>query len=117
MKTFGEYVRQLRIEKDITLREFCRSIEVDPSNWSKVENSISPAPKSKIVLNQIEKTLTLNSEQKNDLYVLAFVESIPDDLRPSDYCLSKLPIFLRTLRGGKPSEAELRMLIQKILEN
>ena len=34
---FGEFIKEKRIEKGISLREFCKRIEIDASNWSKVD--------------------------------------------------------------------------------
>lgn len=114
MKRFHQFVQEKRMQKDVTLREFCRSAELDPSNWSKVERGIADPPKSKEILNRIAKTLKLNKEETEELMDLALIDSIPPDLRPSDDVLAKLPIFFRTVRGDKPTEKELRELIQKL---
>lgn len=36
----GEAIYKLRIEKRLTLREFCRSLNFDPSQWSKIERAL-----------------------------------------------------------------------------
>ncbi len=41
---FGDYLKSRRLERDLTLRDFCRSAGEDPSNWSKVERGILPPP-------------------------------------------------------------------------
>jgi len=33
---FGERIKQLRLERNLGLREFCENVGVDPSNWSKI---------------------------------------------------------------------------------
>lgn len=48
-KKFAEYIKDLRVEKEITLREFCKISGLDPSNWSKIERGIHAPPKSKEV--------------------------------------------------------------------
>ena len=35
---FGEFTTQRRIDKGLGLREFCKQIEMDASNWSKIES-------------------------------------------------------------------------------
>ena len=41
---FGEFVKERRIARDITLRKFCQAIEWDASNWSKIERGLSLRP-------------------------------------------------------------------------
>lgn len=117
MKTFGEYIKMLRIEKRITLREFCRSTNIDPSNWSKIERGLMPPPKSKEVLESIRITFGLksNSEEYTTLKELAVIGHVPVDLLDQKV-VDRLPVFFRTLRGEKPTREELENLI-KILEN
>ena len=43
--TFGEFVKILRSEQRLGLREFCVRYEHDPSNWSKIERGVIPPPK------------------------------------------------------------------------
>ena len=43
---FGKFIKERRIEKGLTLREFCKLIEVDASNWSKIERGLLSPPKS-----------------------------------------------------------------------
>lgn len=117
MKNFHQFIKEKRMEKQITLREFCRSAEVDPSNWSKIERGLSEAPKSKDFINRIATVLELDAEEKATLHDLAIIESIPEDLRPDEEILEKLPIFFRTVRGDKPSEEELKQLIKLISQS
>jgi len=61
MRKFGEYIKDLRVEKEITLREFCKTAGLDPSNWSKIERGIHTPPKSKEVLEtKQEFEITIN---------------------------------------------------------
>ena len=56
---FGEFVRDRRLARDLTLRDFCRRIGEDPSNWSKVERGILPPPQSIEKLNLLAKVLAI----------------------------------------------------------
>ncbi|MBX2943606.1 MAG: helix-turn-helix domain-containing protein [Cyclobacteriaceae bacterium] len=114
MKNFHQFILEKRVERDVTLREFCRATELDPSNWSKVERGIADPPKSKEVLKRIATALQFNGEETSTLMDLAMIESIPQDLRPTEDILEKLPIFFRTVRGEKPTEDELRKLIERL---
>jgi transcriptional regulator with XRE-family HTH domain len=117
MTNFHEFIKQKRVEKEITLREFCRAAELDPSNWSKVERGLADPPKSKEMLERISEALRLDKEEKNTLLDLAMIESIPMDLRPEENILEKLPLFFRTVRGEKPTEQELRDLIKALTKS
>ncbi len=47
---FGVLVKDMRIKKRLTLRKFCQELELDPSNWSKIERGINPPPRDETVL-------------------------------------------------------------------
>jgi len=116
MKHFNEFIKEKRLEKEISLREFCRQAEVDPSNWSKVERGLADVPKSSEILDRIANVLSLDKEETLTMKELAIIDSIPADLRPEENVLEKLPIFFRTVRGDKPTEEELKKLIKKLIE-
>ena len=117
--TFGEYVKKMRIERRVTLREFCRVNNLDPSNWSTVERGMLSPPKSRTVLEMIAGSLGLlkNSEEWNSLFDLAAVAHIPKEIISDENLLDKLPVFFRTVRGEKPTAKELEELIDLIKES
>jgi transcriptional regulator with XRE-family HTH domain len=119
MKKLGEYIKELRIKNQITLREFCKRSGLDPSNWSKVERGINAPPKSKEVLEIIAKALdlTVNSSEYNQLFDYAMIDFIPTELAEDSNVLEKLPLFFRTARGEKPTEEELKELIKLIQQS
>jgi transcriptional regulator with XRE-family HTH domain len=118
MEIFGDFVKKMRIRNLLTLREFCRQADVDPSNWSKIERGLFPSPKSKQVLQGIASILNLKegSEEYNILFDLAAISYIPPDLINDKTVLEKLPVFFRTLRGEKPTRKELEELIRILKE-
>ncbi len=119
MKSFGGFVKDVRIQQGVTLREFCRINNLDPSNWSKIERGILPPPKSKEVLNEIAKSLKMKngSEEYNTLFDLAAIGHIPTELLSNQSVVEKLPVFFRTLRGEKPTRAELEKILKIIKED
>lgn len=119
MLTFGEFIKQLRLQNRITLREFCRLAGIDPSNWSKIERGMLPPPKSKMLLEEIAKILKVkkNSDAWYTLMDLAAITHIPKELLSNQSIVEKLPVFFRTLRGQKPTEEELENLIKLIKES
>lgn len=118
MDTFGGFIKKTRIKNLLTLREFCRKANVDPSNWSKIERGLFPPPKSKQVLQEIANILNLEeeSEEYNTLFDLAAISYIPPDLISDRAIVEKLPVFFRTIRGEKPTRRELEELIKILKE-
>ena len=113
---FGDFVKDLRRKKLLTLREFCRKTQIDAGNWSKIERGILPPPKSKAVLDEIARGLDLVpfSEEFNALFDLAAISCIPPEIMPDESVIDKLPVFFRTLRGEKPTRKELEKLIEML---
>ena len=50
---FGEFIKKRRIDKGLGLREFCKQIEMDASNWSKVERGVLSPPQDEEKLRNI----------------------------------------------------------------
>jgi transcriptional regulator with XRE-family HTH domain len=116
--TFGGFIKDSRVKRGVTLREFCRLLEWDASNWSKIERGVLPPPRSSKVLKKIAEALSFaeKSEDWHTLIDLAAVSFIPASLLDDRSVIEKLPIFFRTLRGEKPSREDLEELIKKIRE-
>jgi transcriptional regulator with XRE-family HTH domain len=114
--TFGAFIKDARINAGLTLRGFCKIMDADPGNWSKIERGLLPPPKSKKVLREIARTLQLaeNSEGWHELFDLASISFIPQELLDDRSVVEKLPVFFRTLRGEKPAQKELEDLIRRI---
>jgi len=113
MKKFGSYITDLRTSRGITLREFCRRTNWDPSNWSKVERSVLSPPKSKTTIESILDAIGIEkgTEEYNTALDLGFLESIPEDFYEERNVLRELPVLFRTVRGKKPTEEDLQKLI------
>lgn len=121
MKTntkFNDFVKKARIEKRTSLREFCRKTDLDPSNWSKIERGYLLPPKDPETLGKIAEGLGFEKDGENYkiLFELAAIASIPAGIIEENV-LEKIPLFFRTLRGNKPTEAELRELFNFVQIN
>ena len=116
METFGGFIKTKRIEKKMTLREFCKRTKVDPSNWSKIERGLLAPPKSKEVLGRIADILGIKQETEEwyTLSDLAVVAHVPAELLADQTLVNSLPIFFRTIRGQTPTEEELLDLVEMI---
>jgi len=115
---FGEFIKMLRLDRDIGLREFCRRLSVDASNWSKVERGLLPPPQDIAKLDQISEILGIEkgSEFYNEIKDKAAIDAgiIPKDLLSDQETLNSLPMFFRTVRSEKPTAEELKKLIEKV---
>ena len=113
--SFANFIREKRIAAGLTLREFCRLVGFDASNWSKIERGIKTPPQSKKVLDEIATVLKIKtgSQGYKELLDLAALSTVPEELIESEI-LDQLPVFFRTVRGEKPTEEELKALIIKI---
>lgn len=113
--TFGEFVRNKRIAAEYSLREFCKKVGTDPSNWSKIERGLMPVPDNRDFLESVARLLQLKRGSADwytffDLAALS-QQRIPEDVLAHEEVVSSLPVFFRTVRGEKPSEEELEKLI------
>jgi transcriptional regulator with XRE-family HTH domain len=115
---FGKFIKERRIEKGITLREFCKLIGTDASNWSKIERGQLAPPKNEDKLKKIAEILGI--PVGSDLWVSmkdkAEIDTgnIPSDIRSDKELLGCLPMFFRTIRSEKPSAEDLDKLIEMI---
>jgi transcriptional regulator with XRE-family HTH domain len=112
---FGQQIKELRIEAQLTLRDFCRRIGMDPSNWSKIERGIIQPPQDPQLLGQIQSALGLDAQQLQNLQDLADVArgEIPVDLR-DDELMAKMPAFFRAMKGQEYTEADLEKLKESV---
>jgi transcriptional regulator with XRE-family HTH domain len=115
---FGRKIKDLRLEKRLSLREFSRQIHIDASNWSKIEREVMPPPQDEEKLMKIAQVLDVpfESDQYSTLRDLAAIDSgiIPRDLLNDEETLKSLPVFFRTIRNKRPTEEQIRDLIESI---
>jgi len=108
---FGKYVKGLREKRDLSLREFCRLANLDPSNWSKVERGVLAPPRSRKCLNDIASVLmvTKDSAEWHTLFDMAAIGHIPGELVSTPKAAEILPIFLRSARGA---DVDAKMIME-----
>lgn len=115
---YGEFVKARRVARKIGLREFCKLVGVDASNWSKVERGLLPPPQDDEKHRKIAETLDIEVDSNAwiEMKDLASVDAgmIPKDILSEESVLKSLPVFFRTLRSDKPTAEELNELISMI---
>ncbi len=115
---FGEFIKELRLKNNLSLRKFCDLAGLDPSNWSKVERSVLPLALDHLELEKIANILQLKKGATEwiKFFDLAAVakKKIPDYVYKDKEILDALPIFFRTASKEKPTDEELNKLIELI---
>jgi transcriptional regulator with XRE-family HTH domain len=118
LKKFGEFLYNLRIKKELTLREMCRKVNHDPSNWSKIERGKMAPPSDKKTLELWARTLGLKNKSKefDDFIYQANIAQgiIPFEIMEEKELVSALPAFFRTLKNRKPNKEEIDNMINLI---
>lgn len=118
MTAFGDYTRERRQELRLGLREFCTTLELDPSRWSKVERGTLQPPKDEEMLGRIAKALKIPKKgtewvKFKDLAIFSRGE-IPEDLMKDKELMACLPLVFRTLGREKPTKEQLLNLADLI---
>ncbi len=115
---FGEYVKQKRLDRNLSLRMFCKILNEDASNWSKIERGKLSPPQDRKKLKKIAAILGIDesSNDWNTLIDTAYVDAgkIPDYLMSDKDIINALPVFFRTIGNEKPTPEELKRFIEKI---
>lgn len=106
------------MKKNLSLREICRLVNYDASNWSKIERGILSPPCNERVLGAWANILGLTTGGKE---YMEFIDNakiaqgiIPTDILNSKNAVDYLPAFFRTLRNKKPTKEEVDKLIELI---
>ena len=97
--SFGEFVRQRRIEVGYSVREFSKYINVTPSYVSDIEKGNRYAPKT--LLNEIASILAIDEEDKNDFIDLAYLS-----------CGTCSPDLIQYLIASKEARFAIRYLTE-----
>ena len=117
---FGEFLKKLRAERRLGLREFCIATGCDPSNWSKIERGVLPPPQDQGLLNRIAVILGLSEDSKERELIFDYAAidagKIPQYVLEDAELVKRLPVFFRTATGKKPTTEDLEKLAE-ILKN
>jgi len=121
LKKFGEFLKELRTKQNLSLRDICKKVNYDPSNWSKIERGLTRPPDDKQTLSQWAGVLGIKSdgEEYYNFIDLANIAQgvIPDYIMRDADLVKALPAFFRTVRNEKPTKKEIDDLINLIKNN
>jgi transcriptional regulator with XRE-family HTH domain len=117
-KLFGEFIKKKRLERNISLRQFCLENSFDPGNYSKMERGLLAPPASAELLTKYARALGL--KQGTDDWIEFFDRAaacrgeIPQEILSDEALVAQLPVFFRTLRGEKVPQVKLKELAEII---
>jgi transcriptional regulator with XRE-family HTH domain len=113
---FGNLLKKIRIENELSLRDVCKLTGYDPSNWSKIERGKMFPPSDIETLNKWAKVLGLKRKNSEDFIDQAVIAQgmIPKEVLSEKNLVEHLPAFFRTLRNKKPNKEEIEKMIELI---
>jgi len=113
---FGELIKELRIAKQLTLRQCCADLGVDPSNWSKMERNVTPPPRDIGLLEGWARFFGVTGERKQEFLDLASLarQEIPPDMARDEKVIAALPAFFRAVRGQELEGDRLKQFIEDL---
>ena len=97
-KTFGQYLRDIRIKAKLSQRDLAKAIGVDFTYLSKIEND-KMAPPSEDTIKKIAKVL---EEDPDKLIIMA--DKIPSDYKEVFQSSPDVPMLLRTIGNFSPDK-------------
>ncbi|MDD4996510.1 MAG: transcriptional regulator [Patescibacteria group bacterium] len=117
LQKFGQKLKELRINKGLTLRKMCKKVGYDPSNWSKIERGRIPPPSNEKILNKWAEALGLI----NSIEIKKFISDaqiaqglIPSDIMKEEDITEYLPAFFRSIKKEKMTKKDIEELIKLI---
>lgn len=115
---YGSKIRQIRVEKEMTLRELSTRSDIDNAYLSRVERETIKPPQDVELLDAINSALELEENQAQELKDQAAVdnEKFPTDIANQINKVDGFPLFLRTVSNKKLTNEELQELIKFINE-
>lgn len=116
LKKFGSLLNKLRTENNLSIREICKLVNYDPSNWSKIERGLISPPSDEKTLKLWAKVLKVKGDSVQEFMDDASIGQgiIPDDILNKAEMLELMPAFFRTVRNKKPNKEEIDRLINLI---
>ena len=117
-KNFGDFFKEIRMRKGISLREFCLKHDLDPGNISKLERTVLGPPQEMQKLKEYAKYLGIKEGSREwhtfvDL-ASAGAGKIPQDILTDKELVARLPVLFRTLRNKKLTKETLKELVDKL---
>lgn len=114
--TFGSFVRQKRLEREMSLRTLAQRLELSPVYMSNIENNLKPAP-SQAKLDKLAQLFLLDkadTELMWDLAAKSRKQRVSVDL--PEYIMDRdiVRVALRTARECEATDEDWQEFIDKL---
>ncbi len=107
-ETLGQFIRRLRGEKNLGLREMARQVDISPAYLSRVETDEEKTPPAEETLKAIAEALAADLDT-----LMHLAGRVPSDVGEMIKEDPHLPQFLRTARSRGLTGKELEQLLSK----
>lgn len=117
METFGEYLKHIREEKNITLRELARRLELSAPFLSDVENN-RRAPLTEERLATLADVLNLSKDDAAEMYDIVGRQKglLAPDLNPYVTKRPYVNAALRTARNLEATEEDWQRFVDDLIK-
>lgn len=115
-KSFGQFIKEKRLEKEFTLRGLASKTDISPVYMSNIENDRRPAP-SREYLDRIVSVLQLEKDDTETLYDLAArskEDAVSGDLPGYIMQRDVVRIALRTAKDVDATDEEWLEFIKRL---
>ena len=126
-QTFGEYVKEARLEKGISFRDICKKLQVQPEYWSKIERGLLSArkpieawnlpsvPRIEYAIYTLYNFLSLEEEEATQYYQRLSLPIITSKLTEEEF-VQMLPAFPYTEDGVPFTQEQIETLYENLKE-
>lgn len=116
-ESFGEYLKRKRGEKDISMRELARRLELSAPFLSDVENN-RRAPLTEERLADLAEVLNLTEDEKAEMYDIVGHQRglLPSDLNPYIQDRPYVNAALRTARNLDADEEDWQLFVEELIK-
>ena len=106
-KKFGARLKELRIRAGMTQRGLAKSVNVDFTYLSKIENGVMPPPSEKVIL-QLAEVLKADRDE-----LITLAGKIPSDIAEQEHDIDLIELVDQTKRRTKPASEKHIAIIKK----
>ena len=115
-KSFGQFIRKIRLDKKLTLRQFCKESNYDIGYISRLENEIISPPVEEKKLEKLAKSYNISKKSENwkKLKNLSDISKrkIPEEIDTK--VLNYLPEFFRKASKKEVTKKDIEKLVKLI---
>lgn len=113
---FHEYLKNLRMVREMGLRELAHKIGWDVGNYSKIERGLLSPPQKEEFIEQLASALKLSADERQKLSDMSALSSgkIPADIADDMKRYEFLPVLMRTIANKQLTDEQLKELTERV---